>query len=383
MKKIVTCLALIASICSCSRESKPLDANVYNAAFSASIEQNTTKGTYNNLGVYSWSNDDQVGVLVDGNYNSPWLDPFTYSSTKSKFEATLDGEKDEFFSVVATYPWTGWKGEGGTNYYDGYVYFRLRSSIAYSETAVPLPLMAYLGTGRNPSTAEFRQLAGGIKVPINRIPPQVNKVRLTVTGKDISGESAGILPADADPSAITPAVITISKDNCSYVEYTFDKSSSSRNMVFTFPVAPFDNAPFTIDVYEDETIIGTKQGKSTSITRGDILPMPAIDAEEYYLIGYINGEDSGNGGDWETLNSSLKFSNGSLTTTFTQMSYVGVKNAKMTKWYWSASYVENPEGKSAVFQTGNKEKLGLNAGTYTFTLTQNSDGSLTLNYTVD
>ena len=109
---------------------------------------------------------------------------------------------------------------------------------------------------------------------------------------------------------------------------------------------------------------------------------------DYYLFGYINGanygceEDSGNLG-------SYKFSSGKLTATFDCDVYVGVKtadgNGNVTGWYMTEGYQNtatsvtliNTEAGIAV-----PEKLYVPGGIkVTFTVTANSDGTLTLSYT--
>ena len=102
---------------------------------------------------------------------------------------------------------------------------------------------------------------------------------------------------------------------------------------------------------------------------------------DYYLIGWINGADYGNAGDWENLGE-YKFVDGKLTVTFTADSYVGIKSANLNGeiigWFWSQNYVQTKEGTfehgknygEKMFVPGNVEVV--------FTLTVNEDGSLTL-----
>ncbi|MCH5304381.1 MAG: starch-binding protein, partial [Ruminococcus sp.] len=94
---------------------------------------------------------------------------------------------------------------------------------------------------------------------------------------------------------------------------------------------------------------------------------------DYYLIGYINGKD--------VDNTDYKFVNGKLTLTVTASTYVNVKNASGTK-YWTNGYLGQVT-EAVLKSSGNttNDKLSIPTGTITFTLVENSDGSLKLSYT--
>ena len=92
-------------------------------------------------------------------------------------------------------------------------------------------------------------------------------------------------------------------------------------------------------------------------------------AKDYYLVGYINNADY-NGEDY-------KFTDGKLTVTFANDSYVVVKDGS-GDWYLCETYCT---GTSAVLTKGHSEKMFVAAGTeVTFTLVENGDGTLTLSY---
>ena len=102
---------------------------------------------------------------------------------------------------------------------------------------------------------------------------------------------------------------------------------------------------------------------------------------DYYLIGYINGADYGNAGDWENLGE-YKFVDGTLVVTFTADSYVGIKSANLkgeiVGWFWSKNYETSNVG---TFEHGKNygEKMFISGNVRTtFTLVVNEDGSLTL-----
>ena len=100
---------------------------------------------------------------------------------------------------------------------------------------------------------------------------------------------------------------------------------------------------------------------------------------QYYLVGYFDGADYG--GD------EYAFHNGKVTATFAQDSYVAVKPAGATDigaWYFTDDWL-GTETKSAVLSNSyaKPDKLFVPGGKpITFTLVENSDGTLTLSYKI-
>ena len=106
-------------------------------------------------------------------------------------------------------------------------------------------------------------------------------------------------------------------------------------------------------------------------------------APDYYLFGYINGDNYACEGDYANLGR-YKFVNGKLTATFEQDSYVGVKTSDNANWYMTAGWLG--ESTSAVLYNSeintDPNKLFVPGGvSVTFTLVNNGDDSLTLSYT--
>ena len=107
---------------------------------------------------------------------------------------------------------------------------------------------------------------------------------------------------------------------------------------------------------------------------------------DYYLIGYINGENHGDGDDYANLGD-YSFKNGPITTTFTDDTYVCVKNAANTTWYMTDGY----QGQVTSVTLYNTSELGDDADKLyipvgvevTITLVENSDGTLTLSYALN
>ena len=102
---------------------------------------------------------------------------------------------------------------------------------------------------------------------------------------------------------------------------------------------------------------------------------------EYYLVGFINGANYGCEDDHANMGE-YKFVDGKLTAKFEQDSYVFLKTTGNANWYMAQAY---SDGTTAIFYnttTGAEEKLFVPAGVeITFTLTVNSNDTLTLSYT--
>ena len=108
--------------------------------------------------------------------------------------------------------------------------------------------------------------------------------------------------------------------------------------------------------------------------------------KDYYLFGYINGNNYACEEDAENIGT-YKFTDGVLTTIFTEASYVGVKSGDNQVWYMTNGWM-GEEATSAILH--NADDLGEEANklhvpgnrSVTFTLVANGDGTLTLSYTL-
>ena len=105
---------------------------------------------------------------------------------------------------------------------------------------------------------------------------------------------------------------------------------------------------------------------------------PTVGGQTYYLVGYINGMDYGCEADYENMGI-YKFVDGKLTATFTDDSYIFVKTEGNGRWLLSDAYCTDS---SCTFREGGSEKMYVPGNvSLTFTLTENSDGSVTVSYT--
>ena len=108
---------------------------------------------------------------------------------------------------------------------------------------------------------------------------------------------------------------------------------------------------------------------------------PTTAPKKYYsLVGNINGVDVGFDSDYQSIG--IEFDdNGNLTYTFTEDSYVFVKTTDNANWYMTNEYVTDTTATFTNTTTGSYEKMLAPAGTLTFKLVENSDGTITLSYT--
>lgn len=108
---------------------------------------------------------------------------------------------------------------------------------------------------------------------------------------------------------------------------------------------------------------------------------------DYYLFGYINAADYGDGDDYATLGK-YKFVDGKLTTTFPSDSYVGVKTGDLSKWYMTNGFY-GAVTTATLYDTSKYtfdkfDKLMVPGGVeVTFTLVVNDDNTVTLSYVAD
>ena len=100
---------------------------------------------------------------------------------------------------------------------------------------------------------------------------------------------------------------------------------------------------------------------------------------DYYLCGYINGANYGVEEDYKNLGE-YHFVDGTLTTSFTGVTWVGVKTADNSNWYFYDGKTGCTET-TATLERDKSEKMFIPAGVeVTLTLVVNADGTVTLSY---
>ena len=108
-----------------------------------------------------------------------------------------------------------------------------------------------------------------------------------------------------------------------------------------------------------------------------------VGANDYYLIGFINGANYGCDDNWESLGD-YKFVDGKVKVTFEQGSYVFIKTGDNMNWYMTDGWLGTEVTTATLYNTNNltqTDKLFAPEGVeLTFTLVVNEDGTLTLSY---
>lgn len=123
----------------------------------------------------------------------------------------------------------------------------------------------------------------------------------------------------------------------------------------------------------DVQIIAPEAQESSSTT--------AVVTGGYCIVGNINGVDVGDGdAGWQDVVNQIDVDQ-PLTMDITTDSYVYIKSADCTQWFMFNDYCQDTTGTLYNTSTGAKEKMKVPAGTITFTLVDNGDGTLTLSYT--
>ena len=183
-----------------------------------------------------------------------------------------------------------------------------------------------------------------------------------MTDSDSDGYYEAVLPAGFTNvifCRMNPASSALSWDN--KWDQTIDLSYTNKNC-FTVANGAWNNANGTWSNYTPATVPEETEAATTeAVATGNT----------YYLVGWINNTDY-NGDEY-------KFTDGALTATFDGDTYVAVKD-QTGDWYLTQTYCTDTTG---TFSKGNPEKMFVPGGQeVTFTLTENSDGSLTLSYVV-
>ena len=191
---------------------------------------------------------------------------------------------------------------------------------------------------------------------------------------------------DGENAAWPGVPMTLKGDNgLGGTNYSYDIPTDCT--FFIFNSGQEEGAAQTVDIYYDSAVTGWYPLDQTD-ENGHYLVGTWTDgggggtSGTYYLIGYIDGADYGDGEDYANMGD-YQFSNGQVSATFNQDSYVCVKSSSMV-WYmtdgWQGTDVTSATLYDSNITGTSSDKLYVPAGSHTFTLTENSDGTLTLSY---
>ena len=301
MKKVLYLAAAAAIVLvSCKQDEPkiPINEESSSFAFKASIENfaspsdlnaGNTQGEKVSSGIAKaainsdnglvWATGDKIGV-----YFPSWLEnkneSFTLVSgegtTSGTFERDIKESFDHSAASVAFFPWQG-SGSDKNNVYEGVMYFKLPSEYwSYDNNDMLTPLVASIS---NSDEILFKHAGAAVKLTINNLASGTYKVKMSVEGKQITGNFK-INPANAG----TDAMVLEAAEDVSKNHITLNTWKSTGAFSWIFPVPALTSPNLTFEIVDNNSVtVWTKSPKSaqSSIGRHDILVMPALSISPY------------------------------------------------------------------------------------------------------
>ena len=342
-------------------------------------------GSYQTL----WRTGDVIKVFIEngtGDWNTQ--EDFTLSSadrsTSGTFHCDTEYSETDHWDRFAFFPYyytgpTGATNTGSNVGGDKKMYFNLPSAYYdYTSGQSFLPLVANLGLEgvKHPSSANFKFVGGAVVVNLTGVPGAAKSLGMIVEGKRITGFFDAVEQSNIGTAS---GIITAEAGSGNEVWFNFDSSGSvDRTFKFIYPVPVInETSNLTFKMYDKNNLLiwqKTASGQS-AIGRAQALVMPSKPVtpipQNMYLVGYWGSEDHNDG---EAFNNST----GSVSVTFPSEAYVCLRAADTGNWYMTDALVEGTTA-TVKAQSGNKLHI-TTAGTYTFSMAYQSDGSIVLSY---
>ena len=292
MKQLFVIAASATLFFSCQKEVEPVtsDVNHEPLTFKASIEQlaEPTKGTINDNQQLVWAENDMIGIYFPdfGDKNQPFkLNAADAGKTQGEFTIATAADPSGSSATVAYFPWwdtesfsTTYPSSSQTNVWDGIVYFKQKAEYyGYSNGRMLTPLVASItSTADNIS---FKHAGAAVKVSINNLVSGTYHTKMSVTGKQISGDFH-VNPANAGTDAMAlDAAEDVSKNHVTLHAW---KSSGAFTWIFPVPELTKPKLQFEIKDNNGVTVWSKNlKAKSNDLSRGDILVMPTLDITPY------------------------------------------------------------------------------------------------------
>lgn len=259
MKKVLFFIAAVAAmLVSCAKETPEqtidpeVNATVAKVTLHATVLDNETKVSTDNVGAYKWQADDAITVLnTDGT-------PYTFNTTEGGAE--VDFNSMTFAGTLSTeamYPQSD-------NHMSGKFY--LESSYDWVADASRMPMLGTVNTGDN--TVSFSAVGGVLKLILFNVPDAARKLVVTSATKQLTGEftPSGSVIATADKGASNNAVT---------INFA---AGHNTNMVFYIPMPTGSVGILTFEVKDDsDNVLFTKAtAGSPTIKRNTILAAPGL-----------------------------------------------------------------------------------------------------------
>lgn len=399
MKKVLVICSAILSLIACSKASAPVEEKSFmtlGAAIEQPTEANVTtpanvstpdvKATLNNSLNTIWAEGDVIKVNV-ANQANDWStdeDLTLYSgdgTANGMFRsATLYADGDHWDNYAFfPYYYTGSSGSTntGTNMGgDGFYFFLPESYYSYTSGQSFLPLLADMSGGdTHPTSISFKHVGGAVVVNLTGVPGAAKSLGINVDGLNIHGWLGKVLVSEAGTSS---GKLTASNGSDSSVWLNFATAAANRDFKFIFPVPTISgtsNITFTMYDSNDLMIWRKTASSQPAIGRAEALVMPekAVVAipQNMYLVGYWGDAD-------QDVGEAFSNSTGKLTITFSGDAYVCLRAADTGNWYMTDNYVSS--GNSATVKAQSGDKLYVPAGTWEFTMSYQTDGSIVISY---
>ena len=387
MKKILIFSLAIVSLIACTKN-ESLDKEQKYITLGASIEQTepTPKATLNGSLETLWASGDMIRVYISNNAGD-WHDDIDFElysgqgTTNGVFRGPYDYSDNNHWDQYAFFPYyytaSGGETNTGTNMGgDGFYFCLPESYYNYTSGQSFLPLLANMSTGgTQPSIISFKHVGAAIVVNLTGVPGAAKSLGLTVADKNIFGWPGKVVLSEVGTAN---GKIAASDGSNSTVWMNFATADESRSFQFIYPVptiATTSNLTFTMYDKNNIRIWQKTASNQPAIGRAQALVMPerAVNAipQNMYLIGYWSGADQETG-------EAFSNSTGKLTMTFSGDAYVCLRAADTGDWYMTDAYVAS--GNTATVKPQKGDKLHVPAGTWEFTMTYQTDGSIVITY---
>lgn len=288
MKQYLILSACLLAALACSKEQSNGTENAQPAVvpmITATIESQVTKlylGDKDASDNYEikWSEGDQIGVRVYSGEdyisgsNMSWT---LKEQSKDLIEGCFKPDGDitnKNFSYAAYFPMESYSNIGG----DGKYYYQYKDSYdSYTPGRFISPLIANMnedlgGVDRQAHYISLKHVGATVKITLNNVPAEANKIKLTIDNNNISGAWANIEPSNAGSN---PSFGGTGHT----VALNFDAGSVVRNgLVFYFPVPALTTPSIKIELCKEDDVIWTKTSSKNqaSVSRGEVLVMPAL-----------------------------------------------------------------------------------------------------------
>lgn len=285
MKKLFYLVAAATLLfASCQKELSPVeqDKSKDRLTFKASIEQLVdpdTKATINDQHKLVWAKGDQIGIYFPtwGEAHQSFTLDGDGGDTVGSF--TRDQANDGYNAsdaTVAFFPWQG-TGTDKNNIYNNVMYFKLGSEYwSYDDGDMLTPLVASISSSDN---IAFKHAGAAVKLTINNLVSGTYKTKMTVSGKQITGDFH-VNPANAGSEALA---LDAAEDNTKN-HLTLNSWKSSGAFSWIFPVPALSKPKLKFEITDENSVpvwSANLKAQTQDLGRGDILVMPAKSISPY------------------------------------------------------------------------------------------------------